>query len=69
MTASFSDDEKKLLSGQSTKIAAKHGCSPQYVILIIKGQREINFPLAQRIHADLLALIDLLRPLPNKNNL
>lgn len=62
MAASFSDDEKTILYGQSSKLAAKHGCSSKYVHMIIIGQREINFPLAKKIHADLLALIELLSP-------
>ncbi len=62
MAASFSEDEKTLLYGQSSKLAAKHGCSSLYVRLIVSGKREINFPLAKKIHADLLALIELLSP-------
>lgn len=62
MVTSFSEDEKTLLYGQSSKLASKHGCSSQYVYLIINGRRELNFPLAKKIHADLLALIELLSP-------
>ena len=62
MVASFSEVEKTILNGQSPKIAAKHGCSSKYVKMIINGDREINFPLAKKIHADLLALIELLSP-------
>lgn len=62
MIASFSEDEKKLLHGQSPKIAAKHGCSSYYVKMIINGQRQVKFPLAKKIHADLQALIELLTP-------
>jgi hypothetical protein len=62
MSASFSDNEKKILYGQSSKLAAKHGCSPQYVIMIINGERAVNFPLAKSIYTDLLALIELLQP-------
>jgi len=60
MVASFSDDEKTILYGQSSKLASKHGCSSKYVKYIINGQREINFPLAKKIYTDLLALIQLL---------
>ena len=62
MVASFSEYEKTLLYGQSLKIATKHGCSNQYVYLILNGKRELNFPLAKKIHADMLALIALLSP-------
>jgi hypothetical protein len=62
MVASFSDYEKKLLYGQSSKLGAKHGCSEKYVKFIINGDRKINFPLAKKIHADLLSLIELLSP-------
>ncbi|MFK5982930.1 MAG: hypothetical protein QM499_08460 [Flavobacteriaceae bacterium] len=67
MTASFSDSEKKLLYGQSPKLAAKHGCSSKYVKMIINGERKINFPTAKKIHADLLALIELLSPNTTEN--
>ena len=62
MIASFTDSEKKLLKGQKSGIAKKHGCSAKYVELIIKGQRSINFPLAKNIHVDLIKLIEILRP-------
>jgi hypothetical protein len=62
MVASFSEDEKTILLGQSPKIAAKHGCSQKYVRFIINGERNVNFPLAKKIHADLRALIELLSP-------
>jgi hypothetical protein len=62
MVASFSEDEKTILNGQSPKIAAKHGCSSKYVKMIINGERNVNFPLAKKIHADLEALIELLSP-------
>jgi hypothetical protein len=62
MVTSFSEVEKTLLYGQSSKLAAKHGCSGIYVRLIVNGKREINFPLAKKIHADLLSLIELLSP-------
>ena len=62
MIASFTESEKRLLKGQKSGIAKKHGCSAKYVELIIKGQRSINFPLANSIHADLLRLVEILRP-------
>ena len=62
MIASFTDTEKRLLKGQKSGIANKHGCSAKYVELIIKGQRTINFPLAKNIHADLVQLIEILSP-------
>jgi hypothetical protein len=62
MIASFTDSEKRLLRGQKSGIAKKHGCSTKYVELIIKGERSINFPLAKNIHADLVQLIEILKP-------
>ena len=62
MIASFTDSEKKLLKGQKSGIAKKHGCSAKYVELIIKGKRAVNFPLAKSIHADLVQLVELLSP-------
>lgn len=62
MIASFSDNEKTLLYGQSSKLAAKHGCSSKYVKMIINGERNINFPLAKKIYADLKSLVELLSP-------
>jgi len=62
MVASFTEIEKKLLKGQKSGIAKKHGCSSKYVELIINGERKINFPLAKKIHNDLKLLVELLSP-------
>ena len=65
MRASFNAAEKKLLQGQSNKLAQKHGCSRVYVRFIIQGERDINTELAKKIYEDLLKLIDLLGGTPN----
>lgn len=62
MRASFTPDEKKLLQGQSSKLANKYNCSQAYVNMIIRGQREVNSELAQKVLSDLKNLINLLSP-------
>jgi len=62
MTAIFTENEKALLKGHLNSIARKHGCSGMYVELILKGKREINTPLAKKIHGSLKQLAKFLTP-------
>jgi hypothetical protein len=62
MRASFTPEQKKLLQGQSGKLANKHNCSQTYVNLIIRGEREVNSELAKKVLQDLESLIILLTP-------
>ena len=62
MVATFSENEKKLLKGQSSKIADKHNCTSRYVGYIINGQRNIDNELSSKIFNDLNTIVHLLRP-------
>lgn len=62
MVASFSESEKKILKGQSSKIAQKYNCTQRYVNYIINGDRNINNELSNNIFNDLNAVVHLLRP-------
>ncbi|MEO2080645.1 MAG: hypothetical protein ABGW88_13875 [Leeuwenhoekiella sp.] len=62
MVAEFTEIQKTTLKGKAPSLAVKHKCSQRYIRLIIKGEREINTPLAEAIFKDLQILLDFFTP-------
>lgn len=62
MVAEFTEIQKTTLKGKAPSLAVKHKCSQRYIRLIIKGEREINTPLAEAIYKDLETLIEFFTP-------
>lgn len=58
MIIDFSDNEKKMLSGLGSKLAAKHGCTKKYVCDIINGKSKFTTELSIMIYKDLRWLIE-----------
>ncbi|AXG70466.1 hypothetical protein KORDIASMS9_02706 [Kordia sp. SMS9] len=58
----LSQTEKQLLKGQSSKLAAKHKCSKEYVLMLINGKREVSSALSIKIYRDINELLEILKP-------
>lgn len=56
----FSPIERELLTGLSSKVGTKRGCTKEYVNKIIAGKRPVSTETARQVYADLLELLDVL---------
>lgn len=67
MIASFTEQEKITLYGQSRNISIKHNCSKKYVNMIINNERNITTNLAKLICEDLRSYLEFVNPKPIAN--
>ncbi len=54
----FSAEDRKKISGQASKLCKKHDCSQDYIMKIVRGEREANTSMAINIVIDLLQLLN-----------
>ncbi len=66
MDQHFTEEELSLLQGKFTSLARKYNSTTTYVKMIEYGDRKLNTRLSQRIFSDVRQLVELFKPLSEK---